>query len=497
MVEWIEAQRGFPALVAPAQGLRRRAQHRAGLPDRARHHPGGLRQGVLRAARAALRGTPGRDPARRPEVVAPGLGRVAHLRPRTSRRGPRRTPATSRPSSPRAWPSSTPASARRPSPTSSARRRLFPEFAGRESPHFYLAAIYKDQGKPLDAIRELQQLTAISDSHYRGQLELARLLEDQGDLKGAAASLASALYISPFEPAVHEQLAALATQLGDRAGVVRARRSLVALDPVDRPEALYQLALALVEAGDAAAARREVLHALEIAPALPARPGAAAAPPRRPRRGRHSMKMAVPLALVLGAAAVLAAGDGYDPPAVEYKNMPYNGRFTFVRVRFQPSDWGPGRYMWGLDLKWNHDYPRAEAHFMKMLQELTTLDPNQDGGNILALDDPELFKYPVAYMCEPGFWTLSDKEAAGLRAYLSKGGFLIVDDFVGGHWSNFAEQMRKVLPERPAPGGRQRSPGVRFLLPGRGPAGVPPSLLPGDPGLSAASSRTTIPRSGS
>jgi Tfp pilus assembly protein PilF len=54
--------------------------------------------------------------------------------------------------------------------------------------------------------------------------------------------------------------------VGDRAGLVRARRALVALDPVDRPEALYQLALALAEAGDAAAARREVLHALEIAP---------------------------------------------------------------------------------------------------------------------------------------------------------------------------------------------------------------------------------------
>ena len=143
---------------------------------------------------------------------------------------------------------------------------LFPEFAGRESPHFYLAAIYKDQGRPLDAVRELQQLTAISDVHYRAQLELARLLEDQGDLAGAATSLSRALYISPFEPAVHERLAALATRQGDRAGVVRARQSLVALDPVDRPEALYQLALALVEAGDAAAARREVLHALEIAP---------------------------------------------------------------------------------------------------------------------------------------------------------------------------------------------------------------------------------------
>ncbi len=143
---------------------------------------------------------------------------------------------------------------------------LFPEYAGRDSPHFYLAAIDKDQGRPGDAVKELQQLTAIMDSHYQAQLELARLLEDQGDLAGAAASLDRALFISPFEPAVHERLAALSARLGDRAGLVRARRSLVALDPVDRPEALYQLALALVEAGDAAAARREVLHALEIAP---------------------------------------------------------------------------------------------------------------------------------------------------------------------------------------------------------------------------------------
>jgi len=103
---------------------------------------------------------------------------------------------------------------------------LFPEFAGRESPHFYLAAIYKDQDRPLDAVRELQQLTAISDVHYRAQLELARLLEDQGDLAGAAASLRGALYISPFEPAVHERLAALDRKLEL---VARTERTLVEL----------------------------------------------------------------------------------------------------------------------------------------------------------------------------------------------------------------------------------------------------------------------------
>jgi hypothetical protein len=127
--------------------------------------------------------------------------------------------------------------------------------------------------------------------------------------------------------------------------------------------------------------------------------------------------------------------------------MPYNGRFTFLRLRFDPSYWGRGPYAWGLDLKWNHDYPRAESHFMKIIDELTTIHPNMDGGNILSMDDPELFQYPWAYLCEVGFWTLTDEEAEGLRTYLLKGGFLVVDDFIDWHWDNFVEQMAKVLPE--------------------------------------------------
>src|SRR5258708_12137911 len=122
------------------------------------------------------------------------------------------------------------------------------------------------------------------------------------------------------------------------------------------------------------------------------------------------MRMTVPILLLLGAAAAGAAGDGYEPPDVDYKNTTYNGRFTFVRVRFRPSDWGPGRYMWGLDLKWNHDYPRAEAHFMKMLQELTPLAPNQARGTILSLAGPEPFKPPAANISLPACSTPSARQ---------------------------------------------------------------------------------------
>ncbi len=152
------------------------------------------------------------------------------------------------------------------------------------------------------------------------------------------------------------------------------------------------------------------------------------------------------LTFAVGALAALDSTADHRPPEVPYQNVPYNGRFTFARLRFTPSWWGPGDFMWGLDLKWNHDYARAETHLMKILRELTTMEPNTET-NILAMDDPELFRYPWAYLCEVGFWTLTDAEARGLRNYLLKGGFLVVDDFVSDHWINFETQMQKVMPE--------------------------------------------------
>src|SRR5919112_541542 len=75
-------------------------------------------------------------------------------------------------------------------------------------------------------------------------------------------------------------------------------------------------------------------------------------------------------------------------------------------------------------------------------------DLSYDGRRILTLDDPELFKYPIAFMWEPGFWALTDAEAASFRAYLLKGGFAIFEDFDGpSQWANFEGQIKRVLPE--------------------------------------------------
>jgi hypothetical protein len=69
------------------------------------------------------------------------------------------------------------------------------------------------------------------------------------------------------------------------------------------------------------------------------------------------------------------------------------------------------------------------------------------GSDILRMADPALLKFPIAYLSEPGYWYPSDSEAQGLRTYLAKGGFLIVDDFhFDNEWRVFEDAMRKVLP---------------------------------------------------
>jgi hypothetical protein len=126
----------------------------------------------------------------------------------------------------------------------------------------------------------------------------------------------------------------------------------------------------------------------------------------------------------------------------------YDGRFAFTRVRVGPAvEMNGGRYR--REPPWMHDFPRADFHFLKILSEITFVETFIDQGNILTLDDPDLAKFPIAYMSEPGFWTMTDAELAGLRNYLLKGGFIIFDDFRGNHIENLVFQMRRVYPEAP------------------------------------------------
>jgi hypothetical protein len=158
---------------------------------------------------------------------------------------------------------------------------------------------------------------------------------------------------------------------------------------------------------------------------------------------------------VMIAASALAQFGGPRGPFRERSNTPYDGQFTFVRLKYTTA---PGGYWYGGWPAWGHGYPVSEQNLMNIMNEVSYLNPHVDDVNILTLDDPNLFKYPVAYVIEVDWWAMTDGEAAALRTYLQKGGFLIVDDFkprrfrgglgsdFGSGWEVFAAQMKRVLP---------------------------------------------------
>ncbi|HEY0810559.1 MAG TPA: DUF4159 domain-containing protein [Longimicrobiales bacterium] len=158
------------------------------------------------------------------------------------------------------------------------------------------------------------------------------------------------------------------------------------------------------------------------------------------------MKIAMMLVGLISLLTQSAAppNDAEDPSE-------YDGRVTFARLRYNMannlSEFGRGGFNSEGQPPWAHDYPRAERNLMHILAEVTTVDPYKDGGRILDIGSPELFKYPVSYMSEPGYWQMNDQEAENVRNYLLKGGLIIFDDFGGSHWNNLALQMARVLPQ--------------------------------------------------
>ncbi len=149
------------------------------------------------------------------------------------------------------------------------------------------------------------------------------------------------------------------------------------------------------------------------------------------------------LCLLMHTTGSLLSAQRRSAPQFE-PNVPYDGRLTWVRIKYIMPDFSGG--FRSRDLPWAHDYPRGERHFTKIVSEISTARVRLGASNILTLDDPQLGRYPVAYMAEPGFWRPSEKEVLGLRNYLTKGGFIIFDDFAGQHWMNFESQMRRVFP---------------------------------------------------
>ena len=144
--------------------------------------------------------------------------------------------------------------------------RIFPEYGGGDSPHWYLAQIHRARGDLQQAVVSLERLTQYSESAYDAFVMQADLLVELGRPEEAALALDKAVLVWPYDTALHLQLAELNSEVGFFDGAVRERAAVVALAPTDMAEAHYLLAVAYRDADDRVNARRSLLRALDLAP---------------------------------------------------------------------------------------------------------------------------------------------------------------------------------------------------------------------------------------
>lgn len=143
---------------------------------------------------------------------------------------------------------------------------LYPDDDSGSNPYSALATIYRELGDPEQERAALEKLVSLTDDSLDVLTRLVELSLAEEDWPAATKFSDLMLAINPLRPAPYRGLATAAQHAGDDKQAIDAWRSLLMLDPVDPAEAHYQLAKVLHKTGDLAAAKRQVLEALEEAP---------------------------------------------------------------------------------------------------------------------------------------------------------------------------------------------------------------------------------------
>jgi hypothetical protein len=147
-------------------------------------------------------------------------------------------------------------------------------------------------------------------------------------------------------------------------------------------------------------------------------------------------------ALVL--LALLAVSLNAQDSRQTERTIAHDGEWSFVRLAYQEGYFSYSCQGGGIGNR--TDMPQAEYNVRYALDRLTRVNTGTE--QFLRPSDPSLMYYPWLYAVEVGHWDLSEADAANLREYLLRGGFLMVDDFHGtDEWRVFIDSMQRVFPE--------------------------------------------------
>jgi hypothetical protein len=180
--------------------------------------------------------------------------------------------------------------------------------------------------------------------------------------------------------------------------------------------------------------------------------------PARTRRFKVGMWL-LGAALLFSSAALYAQREFRVYRSFEYEAMqelPEDfdrpAEFVVGRLMYPP---GRGRRFGGGDWEnggtsWAVDYPRADRTLAMILRRLTRIDVRSVEQPVNLDDGDDVYYWPFLMVGLPGSWDLTEAQAAKLRDYLLRGGFLLCDSFFGtAEWQGFVESMQRVFPDRP------------------------------------------------
>ncbi len=181
------------------------------------------------------------------------------------------------------------------------------------------------------------------------------------------------------------------------------------------------------------------------------------------RRRRPSLVVAAVLVGAVALAGIASAQrrfrggaygrffrEGSYPPQFPPADYQPDGAFTICKLMYQSN----GVYE-AMGIGWATDYPYAAVNLATRLGELTKTEVSVDKNGepyrwVVRPTDDFLFKCPIVFASDVGTLMFTPEDAARVREWLLKGGFLWVDDFWGTPaWESWAREIGKALPEYP------------------------------------------------
>src|ERR1035437_3880223 len=98
---------------------------------------------------------------------------------------------------------------------------------------------------------------------------------------------------------------------------------------------------------------------------------------------------------------------------------------------------------------WTVDYPRGDRTFAVAIRRLGRIDVRSVEQPVNPDDGDEIYYWPYLHVGMPTNWNLTDAQAAKIREYLLRGGFMLCDSFFGTQErAGFVAGMNRIFPDR-------------------------------------------------